>query len=146
MVNRTFTILLVEDDEADVGLFEEALSEVSISVDLKVVNNGIKAKKYLLQEDEYSREPLPDMIILDLNLPRKNSRELLAEIKNEPYLKSIPVIIFTTSDLEEDVLKCYNAGANCYITKPSGLNTFFQVVESLCYFWLTTVKLPPRRF
>ncbi len=137
-------ILMVEDDPADVELTEEALQDSKLLTRLHVVEDGIEAMEYLLMKGKYAHACRPDLIILDLNLPRKNGREVLQELKRDKSLKSIPVVVLSTSNAEEDILRSYNLGANCFITKPVGLEQFAKVVESIDSFWFTVVKLPPR--
>jgi CheY-like chemotaxis protein len=136
-------ILLVEDSPADVRLTREALKEEKVRVNLNVVNDGVEAMQYLRKEDKYTKAVRPDLVLLDLNLPKKDGREVLKDMKNDEDLKRIPVVILTVSKAEEDVLKTYNLHANCYITKPLDLNQFSHVVKSIKDFWLTIVKLPP---
>ena len=147
MVNGNFVdpieILLVEDSPADVRLTKEALKEEKLHNNLSVVNDGVEAIAFLRKEGKYSNAVRPDLILLDLNLPKKDGREVLKEIKNDDDLKCIPVVVLTVSKAEEDVLKTYNLHANCYITKPIDLNQFSRVVKSIKDFWLTIVKLPP---
>jgi chemotaxis family two-component system response regulator Rcp1 len=135
-------ILLVEDNPGDVRLTIEALKEDKLQNNLHVVKDGVEAIAFLRQEGEYAGVPSPDLILLDLNLPRKDGREVLKEIKADGRLKRIPVVILTTSQAEEDVLKTYELHANCYITKPVNLDQFIRVVRSIEEFWLTIVKLP----
>lgn len=135
-------ILLVEDNPGDVRLTREALDEKKICNNLHVVNDGVKAMDFLLRRPPFADAPRPDLVLLDLNLPRKDGREVLAEIKNNDGLKAIPVVILTTSKAEEDIIRTYNLHANCYITKPVDLDQFLTVVESIEDFWLTIVKLP----
>lgn len=145
-VEATFNlaeILLVEDNPGDVRLTKEALGEGRIYNNLNVVRDGIEALAFLLREGEYADAPRPDIILLDLNLPRKSGREVLAEIKKDKVLKNIPVIVLTTSQAEEDILKVYGLNANCYITKPVDFDHFIKIVQSIEDFWLTVVKLPP---
>ena len=137
-------ILLVEDSPADVRLTQEALKEGKIHNNLNVVGDGEEAMDYLYRRGEYSDSVRPDLILLDLNLPRKDGREVLAELKSDEDLKRIPVVILTTSSAEEDVLRTYNLHANCYITKPVDLEQFIRVVRTIEDFWLTVVKLPPK--
>lgn len=137
-------ILLVEDNPADALLMEEALQEDKMLNRLHVVSNGDQALDFLYRRGEYGTCPRPDLIMLDLNLPKKDGREVLAEIKNDPDLKSIPVVVITTSRAEEDIIKSYNLHANCYITKPVRLARFFEVVRTIEDFWFSIVKLPPR--
>ncbi|MCX6353430.1 MAG: response regulator [Candidatus Aureabacteria bacterium] len=136
-------ILLVDDNPADVRLTQEALREEKLHNNLSRVKDGMEALEFLRREGKYSKAVRPDLILLDLNLSRKDGREVLQEIKNDDDLKSIPVVILTVSRAEEDVVKTYGAHANCYITKPIDLNQFSRVVKSLNNFWLTIVKLPP---
>lgn len=141
-IGRPVEILLVEDNPGDVRLTKEALKENKLRNRLSVVEDGVEAVAFLHQVDKYAHAPRPDLILLDLNLPRKDGREVLAEIKEDPNLKCIPVIILTTSKAEEDIIKSYNLHANCYITKPVELEQFITVVKSIEDFWLTIVKLP----
>ncbi len=136
-------ILLVEDSPADVRLTKEALKEEKMHMNLHVVGDGVEAMQFLRKEDKYAKAPRPDLILLDLNLPKKDGREVLKELKLDDNLKSIPTVILTVSKAEEDVFKTYNLHANCYITKPLDLNQFSHVVKSIKEFWLTIVKLPP---
>jgi CheY-like chemotaxis protein len=140
---RPVEILLVEDNTGDVRLTREALKEGKVRNNLSVAGNGEEALDFLRREGQFTNAPRPDMILLDLNLPRKDGREVLAEIKDDPNLKRIPVVILTTSQAEQDILKTYNLHANCYITKPVDLESFFEVVKTIEDFWLTIVKLPP---
>ena len=135
-------ILLVEDNAGDVRLAEEALKESKLLNKLYQVEDGIEAMAFLRQEGEYSDAPRPDLVLLDLNLPRKNGREVLAEIKADETLKRIPVVVLTVSRAEEDVLKSYNLHANCYISKPFDMEQFIKVVKSIEDFWFSIVKLP----
>jgi len=137
-------ILLVEDNPADVRLTREALREEKIHNNLNVVNDGVEAMAYLRRQGAYANAVRPDLILLDLNLPRKDGREVLSEIKNDKNLKCIPVVVLTVSNAEADILKTYNLHANCYITKPLDLEQFSKVVKSIQDFWLTIVKLPPK--
>lgn len=136
-------ILLVEDSPGDVRLTIEALKEGKVHNNLHVVRDGVEAMKFLSKEGEYSGVPHPDLILLDLNLPKKDGREVLKEIKSDSRLKRIPVVILTISSAEEDILKTYNLHANCYITKPVDLDQFIKVVKSIEDFWLEIVRLPP---
>ncbi|MBI3668841.1 MAG: response regulator [Acidobacteria bacterium] len=136
-------ILLVEDNPGDVRLTQEILKESKVRNNLMVVDNGVDALGLLRRQGPYRDAPRPDLILLDLNLPKMDGRELLAQIKEDPALKRIPVVILTTSKAEEDVLKTYNLHANCYISKPIGLEQFVKVVRSIENFWLAIVKLPP---
>jgi len=135
-------ILLVEDNPGDVRLAREALKESKLLNKLYEVDDGMKAMAFLRQEGSYADMPRPDLVLLDLNLPRKNGREVLAEIKTNETLKRIPVVILTVSRAEEDVLKSYNLHANCYISKPFDMEQFVKVVRSIEDFWFSIVKLP----
>jgi len=137
-------ILLVEDNPADVRLTLEALKESRLLTNLHVVGDGVEALAFLRREGEYEHAPRPDLVLLDLNLPRKDGREVLAEVKTDPDLKRIPVAVLTTSQAEEDVVRSYDLHANCYVTKPVDLDQFLHVVRTINEFWLTIVKLPPR--
>lgn len=136
-------ILLVEDNPGDVRLTKEALKDSKIKNSLFVVDNGEKAMDFLCKRNGYEDVPVPDLIILDLNLPKKNGKEVLSEIKSDETLKHIPVVVLTTSKADEDILKSYKLFANCYITKPLELDNFIEVVKTIENFWLTIVKLPP---
>lgn len=136
-------ILLVEDNGADVRLTKEALKEGKVLNNLSVVANGVEAVDFLRRKGKYADSPRPDLILLDLNLPKKNGREVLGDIKQDPDFKRIPVVVLTISKSEEDIMKSYNLHANCYISKPVGLDKFIDVVKSIEDFWLTIVKLPP---
>jgi CheY-like chemotaxis protein len=135
-------VLLVEDSPADVRLTKEALKEEKLHVNLNVVNDGVEAMEFLRRGGKFAQAVRPDLILLDLNLPKKDGREVLKEIKGDEKLRSIPVVILTTSKAEEDIVKSYNQYANCYITKPLDLSQFSTVVKSINDFWLTIVKLP----
>ena len=136
-------ILLIEDNPGDVRLTKEALKESKILNRLHVVYDGEEAIAYLNKEGKYKESIRPDLIILDLNLPKMNGREVLAKIKENTDLKRIPVVILTISEAEEDILKTYDLYANCYITKPIDIIQFTKVVKSVSHFWLSIVKLPP---
>lgn len=136
-------ILLVEDNPGDVRLTKEALSEAKLLNTIAHVPDGVEAVAYLRKQGKYKDASRPDLILLDLNLPKKDGREVLAEIKNDPDLKRIPVVILTTSRAEQDILKAYNLHANCYITKPVDLDQFVRVAKSIDEFWFTMVRLPP---
>ncbi len=140
---KSIDILLVEDNPGDADLAREALENSKLKNRLHVVGDGEKAMAFLHHLGEYKDAPHPDLILLDLNLPKKDGREVLAEIKTDKYLKRIPVVILTTSQAEEDIIKSYNLHANCYITKPIDLNQFLHVVKSIENFWLSIVILPP---
>ena len=141
-IGRPVEILLVEDNPGDVRLTLEAFKENKLHNKLHVVGDGEEAMAFLRGEGRYADAPRPDFILLDLNLPKKDGREVLAEIKGDPNLKRIPVVILTVSAAEEDVLRTYDLHANCYITKPVDLDEFIKVVKSIEEFWLTIVKLP----
>ena len=143
ITGRPIEILLVEDNPGDADLAREALENGKLANNLHVVDDGEKAMAFLRREGQYAAVPRPDLILLDLNLPKKDGREVLAEIKVDSGLKRIPVVILTTSKAEEDVLRSYNLHANCYVTKPIDLNQFLKVVKSIEDFWLTIVVLPP---
>jgi len=140
---KPINILLVEDNPGDADLAREALEDSKLNNALHVVDDGEKAMAFLRRTGPYAEAPQPDLILLDLNLPKKDGREVLAEIKADDDLKRIPVVILTTSQAEEDVVKSYNLHANCYITKPIDLNQFLHVVRSIEDFWLSIVILPP---
>jgi two-component system, chemotaxis family, response regulator Rcp1 len=141
--NKPIEILLVEDNPGDVRLAVEALRDAKVANRLHVVEDGVEAMSFLRREARYADVPRPDLILLDLNLPRKDGREVLAEIKQDADLKRIPVVILTSSAAEQDVMQAYNLHANCYITKPVDLDQFLKVVKSIEDFWLMVVKLPP---
>ncbi|MFB3883722.1 MAG: response regulator [Thermodesulfobacteriota bacterium] len=144
-LGKVIDILLVEDNPGDVRLAQEALKESKIRNKLFVVEDGVEAMAFLRQQGKYGGVPRPDLILLDLNLPRKSGREVLAEVKTDENLKRIPVVVLTVSRAEEDVLRCYNHHANCYITKPLDFNQFMEVTKSIEEFWLNIVKLPPKQ-
>jgi CheY-like chemotaxis protein len=139
---RPIEILLVEDSAADVGLTVEAFRDAKIQNRMSVVEDGVEAMAFLRREGSHARAPRPDLILLDLNLPRKDGRQVLKEIKDEPTLRNIPVVVLTTSKGEEDVLRAYDLHANCYVKKPVDFNRFMEVVKSIESFWLTVVTLP----
>jgi two-component system, chemotaxis family, response regulator Rcp1 len=141
---ETLEILLVEDNPGDVDLVLEILGESEIKNRISVVNDGVEAMAFLRREGRYSSAPVPHMVLLDLNIPRKDGREVLAEVKNDPALKQIPVLVLSSSEAERDLLNAYRLHANCFITKPVDLVEFFAVVRCIEQFWLTMVKLPPR--
>lgn len=140
-------ILLVEDNPGDVRLTQEALKEghLTHSLQLDVVPDGEEALRYLSKDGKYEKAELPDIIFLDLNLPRKDGREVLRQIKEDPKWKMIPVVVLTTSDADQDILKSYELHANCYITKPVDINQFIEVVKSIENFWFHVVKLPTHK-
>ena len=142
-LGKPVEILLVEDNPGDARLAREALKDSKIRNSLSHVKDGVEALAFLRQQGDYAAAPRPDLILLDLNLPRKDGRQVLAEIKQDPDLKRIPVVVLTISKDEEDVLKSYSLHANCFITKPIDLGQFMKVVKSIEDFWLTIVKLPP---
>ncbi len=137
-------ILLVDDDPGDVRLTLEALRRSKLYSSIDTVENGEEALAYLRREARYAGARRPDLVLLDLNMPRKDGRETLAEIKADPDLRQIPVVVLTTSSAESDVLKSYDLGANCYITKPVDLSQFMQVIQETESFWFAVVKLPPK--
>ena len=137
-----FEILLVEDNPGDVLLTQEAFREGRLAHRLSTVGDGEEAIRFLRHEGPYENAPSPDVILLDLNLPKKDGRELLAEIKDDPALRYIPIIVLTTSDAEQDVWKAYKLHANCYLTKPIHVDDFIKKIRSLEDFWLTIVRLP----
>ncbi len=141
---KSIDILLVEDDEGDVLLTKKALSNGKIYNSISVAKDGVDALAFLRQEGEYIDAPRPDLVLLDLNMPRMDGREALTQIKQDKELRSIPVVILTTSDSDRDVLKSYDLQANCYITKPVDLDKFTAVVQAITDFWFTVVKLPPQ--
>ncbi len=141
---KPIDILLVEDSEGDVRLVLESLKEGKVKNTLYVARDGVEAMDFLLKKGKFADVERPDLILLDLNLPKKDGREVLADIKENDDLKRIPVVILTTSDAETDVVKTYDLHANCYIVKPLDLNRFIDVVRSIESFWLTIVKLPDR--
>ncbi|MEH1920377.1 response regulator [Nostoc sp.] len=136
-------VLLVEDNPGDVQLTRIALENSKISIHLNVVEDGVEAMAFLRKQEKYAKVIHPDIILLDLNLPRKDGREVLAEIKGDENLKRIPVVVLTTSQAEEDILKAYNLFVNCYITKPVDFDQFVKIVQSIENFWFAIVKLPP---
>jgi len=141
---KPIEILLVEDNPADARLTLETLKEEKLNNKLNVVKDGVEALAYLRQEGEFTNAVRPDLILLDLNLPRKDGREVLSEIKNNPKLKTIPIVVLTVSEAEKDIFAAYNLHANCYISKPLDLYQFSKVVRAIQDFWLTIVKLPPQ--
>ena len=140
---RPIEILLVEDNPGDVRLTREVLKEGKLLINLRAVEDGVEALAFLRREGKYADATRPDLILLDLNLPKKDGREVLAVIKADEHLRRIPVVVLTVSQAEEDILKSYNLNANCYISKPVDLDQFIRVVKSIEDFWLTIVKLPP---
>jgi len=142
--SRPIQVLLVEDNPADVRLTRDALSEGKVVNELSVVTDGVEALRYLRREGSYAAAPRPDLVLLDLNLPRKSGREVLQEIKADPELRRIPVMVLTTSKADEDLDRAYSLHANCYIRKPVDLDEFLEVVRSIEHFWFTIVTLPSR--
>jgi CheY-like chemotaxis protein len=144
-MGRAAEVLLVEDSPGDVRLTREALKEGKVRNNLSVVNDGVEAMEFLRRQGKYADAPRPDIVLLDLNMPRKDGREVLAEMKGDDDLKRIPVVILTTSEAEQDILKTYELHANCYLTKPVDLEQFISIVKSVEDFWLTIVQLPRSR-
>lgn len=136
-------VLLVEDNPADVDLTKEYLEDAKILVDLYVVMDGVEAMEFLRKEGKFQDAPRPDLILLDLNLPRKDGREVLAEIKTDPSLRKIPVVVLTSSQAEEDILRVYDLQASAYVTKPLDLNSWARIVKAFTEFWFSVVKFPP---
>ena len=136
------TIFLVEDNKADIRLIQEALKNSSVPHQIITVRNGMDAMAYLRKEGDYAEAIRPDLILLDLNLPKKDGREVLAEIKSDPDLKRIPVVVLTTSRNEDDIFHSYNLHVNCYITKSRNISELFQIVKGIENFWFSTVTLP----
>lgn len=143
-VPETFDILLVEDNPGDARLAQEALKEGRMPSRLKVVVDGVEAMTYLRREGGYGEAPRPHLVLLDLNLPRKDGRQVLAEMKADPELRRIPVVVLTTSQADQDIMRSYDLHANCYITKPVDLDRFISVVRSIEEYWCSVVTLPPR--
>jgi len=141
---RTIDILMVEDDPGDVRLTREALKGSKVLHSLNVVEDGVAALDYLRKAPPWQDAVRPDIVLLDLNLPRKDGREVLAAMKEDAALRTIPVVILTTSQAEEDVLRAYNLNANCYVTKPVDFDQFMRIVRTIEDFWLTVVTLPPK--
>lgn len=142
MEEKHRTIFLVEDNKADIRLIQEALKTSVLPHQVVTVRDGMDAMAYLRQEGEYANAPRPDLILLDLNLPKKDGREVLAEIKSDPKLKRIPVVVLTTSKNEDDIFHSYELHVNCYITKSRNLNQLFQIVKGIEEFWFATATLP----
>jgi CheY-like chemotaxis protein len=140
---RAIEILLVEDNEGDARLAQEGLKDAKVHNRITWVRDGVEALAYLKREGKYEGAIRPDVILLDLNLPRKDGREVLAEVKQDDSLKRIPIVILTVSEAEEDIVRSYDLHANCYVRKPIDLDQFMKVVGSIEDFWLTVVKLPP---
>ncbi|MBN1572769.1 MAG: response regulator [Deltaproteobacteria bacterium] len=142
VIYKPVEILLVEDNPADVRITVEALKESKIKNNLNIVNDGVEALDFLRKVGKHAESPKPDLILLDLNLPKKDGREVLKEIKEDPKLKRIPVVILTISKADEDIIRTYDLHANCYITKPVDMEQFVKVVKSIEDFWFTIVVLP----
>lgn len=142
-LGRPIVILLVEDNEADVVLTREAFKEAKVCNELLVVSDGVEAMAFLRKKPPYEQSPRPDLILLDLNMPRMDGRAVLKEIRNDPQLHAMPVVVLTTSQAEEDITRSYNLYANCYISKPVDFSQFMKVIQSIESYWLTVVTLPP---
>ncbi|WP_267162047.1 response regulator [Halovenus salina] len=141
---KPIEILLAEDNPGDVKLTEKALEHGDILNNLHVVENGVEAMKFLRREGEYSDVPMPDLFLLDLNMPKKDGRDVLADMNDDPELRRIPVVVLTSSDAEEDVVKSYELSANAYLTKPVDFDGFVDIVNRLEDFWFKVVKMPPK--
>ncbi len=141
-LGKPVEFLLAEDNPGDVRLTKEALRDSKVHNNLKVVPDGVEALAFLRREGKYANAPRPDVVLLDLNLPKKDGREVLEAIKTDPALKRIPVVIVTSSEAEQDILRTYDLHANCYVSKPVDLDQFIKVIQSIESFWLTIVKLP----
>jgi CheY-like chemotaxis protein len=137
-------ILLAEDNPGDVRLTEKALDHGNIINNLHVVKNGVKALQFLRQEGEFSDKPRPDLVLLDLNMPKKDGREVMEEMKGDPSLRRIPVVVLTSSEAEEDVVRSYELNANAYLTKPVDFDGFVDIVKRIEDFWFSVVKMPPK--
>lgn len=144
MLVHPIEVLLVEDDPGDVLMTKEAFEEHKLGNRLHVVSDGVEALRFLRREGEFADAPRPHLILLDLNLPRKDGREVLQEVKNDDDLAHIPVVVLTTSEAENDIVRSYELHANCYITKPVGLEQFISIVREIESFWLAVVTLPTR--
>jgi two-component system, chemotaxis family, response regulator Rcp1 len=142
MVLKSAVVLLVEDDPADVELTQYTIAKSKVWIDLHTVGDGVEALAFLRREGKYADAPRPDLILLDLNMPRMDGREFLSELRANSHIKAIPVVVLTTSQTDEDIFKSYELGANCYITKPVGLAEFAKVVGAVEEFWFTVVRLP----
>jgi CheY-like chemotaxis protein len=142
---RAIEILMVEDNPGDVRLTREALKDHKVWNELHVVEDGVAALDFLFRRPPHEHAPRPDLVLLDLNLPKKDGREVLAAIKGDEQLRTIPVVILTTSQAEEDVIRAYQLNANCYVTKPVDFDQFTRIVRAIEHFWLTVVTLPPRQ-
>ena len=137
-------ILLAEDNPGDVRLTEKALERGKIVNNLHVTENGVEAMRFLRREGEYADEPQPDLVLLDLNMPRKDGREVLEEMRGDPELRRIPVVVLTSSEAEEDVVRSYELSANAYLTKPVDFEGFVDIIERIEEFWFSVVKMPPK--
>ncbi len=144
MNERALEILMIEDNPDDVELAIEALQEAKMLIHIEAVHDGLEALKYLRKEDPYQNKTTPDLILLDLNMPRMDGRQVLAEIKQDHILRRIPVVVLTTSSAEDDIIKAYEHHVNCYITKPVDFEQFLKVVQAIENFWFTVVQLPPK--
>lgn len=140
--NRPINILLIEDNPGDVRLTQEAFKEGKVSTNLDIVMDGVEAIKYLRKQEKYADAVTPDLILLDLNLPKRDGREVLKEVKADEHLKRIPIVILTTSNAEQDIIKSYNLHVNCYINKPVDYDKFFDIIQKIEDFWLKTAILP----
>jgi chemotaxis family two-component system response regulator Rcp1 len=140
--NKVIEILMVEDSPGDVRLTRESFNDAKVKNNLSIASDGAEAIAFLRRQGKHAKAPRPDLILLDLNLPKKDGREILAEIKQDPGLKTIPVVVLTTSSAERDILQSYQLHANCYITKPVDLEGFSRVVQSVDNFWLSLVQFP----
>jgi len=143
LMGKMIEILLIEDNLGDVRLTVEALREGKVRNHLHVARDGVEALAFLRRQDEFAEVPHPDLILLDLNLPKKSGFEVLSEIKDDEELRRIPVVILTTSDVDEDICRSYDLHANCYVSKPVDLDRFIHVIKSIGEFWFTVVRLPP---
>lgn len=137
-------ILYAEDNLGDIRLTQEALKEDKLSIKLHIVMDGVEAMDFLRKKGKYANVPTPDLILLDLNMPRKDGRQVLREVKEDPALKTIPVVVLTISKSEVDILQSYNLHVNCYIVKPPDLNKFIEISKTFKEFWFSIVKLPPK--
>jgi two-component system, chemotaxis family, response regulator Rcp1 len=144
MTTGVIHILLVDDSPSDVQLTVEAMREAKVANQLHVAVDGVDAMGFLRREGRYTKAPRPDLVLLDLNLPRKDGKEVLAEMRADPRLQPMPVAVLTTSKAESDVLRSYQLGANCFMTKPLRFAEFLEVIQAIEQFWLTTVRLPPK--
>lgn len=144
MKRQQYDILIVEDDPQDVDLIEQALKAAELMINIHSVADGRRALAYLRRQGSYAQTPRPDTVLLDLNLPGLSGREILQQIKADPAMKDIPVLVLTTSDAESDILASYRAGANCYLTKPPSFSGYVDLVKKIEQFWFDVVKLPPR--